>query len=44
MKEENTILAFRLNKIDETRHSFLEQIKHNELKSKEHKKLCKTLN
>ena len=35
---------FRLKKINETRNYFLEEIKQNELMSRNHKKVCTTLN
>ena len=35
---------FRLENIDETRNYLLEEIKQNELMSREHKKVCTTLN
>ena len=38
-----SILEFRLKKLDETRNYFLEEIKHNDLMSKKHKKTCKYL-
>ena len=44
MVEENISQEFRLKSIDETRNYFLEEIKQNELMSKKHKKVCKTLN
>ena len=44
MIEENIIQEFRIKNIDETRNYFLEEIKQNELISKKHKKVCKTLN
>ena len=34
----------RFKNIDETRNYFLEEIEQNELMSKEHKKVCTTLN
>ena len=37
--EENISQEFRLKNIGKTRHYFLEVIKHNELMSKEHKKV-----
>ena len=43
MAEENINRKFRLKSIDETRNYFLEEIKQNELMSKKHKKVCKTL-
>ena len=44
MVEENISQKFRLKNMDETRNYFLEEIKQNELISKKHKKVCKTLN
>ena len=44
MVEENISQEFRLKNIDETRNYFLEEIKQNQLISKKHKKICKTLN
>ena len=35
---------FRSKSIDETRNQFLEEINQNELMSRKHKKVCKTLN
>ena len=35
---------FRLENIDETRNYLLEEVKQNELMSREHKKVCTTLN
>ena len=35
---------FTLKNIDETRNYFLEEIKHNELISRKHKKICATVN
>ena len=35
---------FRLKNIDETRNYFIQEIKQNELMSKKHKKVCKTIN
>ena len=43
MVEENVSQEFRLKYIDETRNYFLEEKKKNELVSKKHKKICKTL-
>ena len=37
-------MTLDLKKRDETRHSSLEEIKHNNLMSKKHKKVCGTLN
>ena len=44
MSRENVSLDFRLKKIDETRNYLLEEIKHNELMSKKHKKVRRALN
>ena len=44
MFEENVSQEFRLKNIDETRNYFLEKIEQNQLMSKKHKKICKTLN
>ena len=44
MVEENISQEFRLKNIDETRNYFLEEIKQNELMTKNHKKVCTTLN
>ena len=44
MTEENISQEFRLKNMDEARNYFLEEIKQNELMSKKHKKVCKTLN
>ena len=44
MGEENINQEFRLRNINETRNYFLEKIKQNELMSKNHEKVCKTLN
>ena len=44
MAEENISQEFRLKHIDETRNYFLEEIKQNELMSKERKKVFTTLN
>ena len=43
MAKENGTLDFSL-KIDEKKNYLLEEIKHNELMSKKHKKVCRTLN
>ena len=37
-------LEFRLKKINETRNSLLEEVKHNDLMSEKHKNTCKCLN
>ena len=44
MEEKIASFDFRLKKIDETRHYFLEETKRKELISNKHKKVCKTLN
>ena len=44
MAEENTSQEFRMKIIDETRNYFIEEINRNELISKNHKKICTTLN
>ena len=44
MIEENISQEFRLKNLDGTRNYFLEEMKQNELMSKKHKKVCKTLN
>ena len=44
MEKENASLEFRFKKIGETRNYYLEEIWHNELISKKHKKTCKTVN
>ena len=44
MVEENISQEFRLKTIDETRNYFLEEIKQNELMSRNHKKVCTPLN
>ena len=44
MAEESTSQEFGLKSVDETRNYFLEEIKQNELMSKNHKKVCTTLN
>ena len=43
MAEENICEEFRLKNMDETRNYFLEEVKQNELMSKNHKKICATL-
>ena len=43
MVEENISQEFKLKNINETNY-FLEEIKQNELVSRKHKKVCKTLN
>ena len=43
MAEENASFNFKLKKFDETRNNLLEEIKHNELISKKHKKRCRAL-
>ena len=37
-------LEFRLKNVNETRNYFLEEMEQNELMSRKHKKICKTLN
>ena len=44
MAEENISQEFRLEKIDETRNYFIEEIKQNKPMSKTHKIVCTTLN
>ena len=44
MTAENISQKFRSNNIDEIGNYFLEEIKHNELISEKHKKICTTLN
>ena len=44
MAEENISQEFRLKNIDETRNYFAEEIEPNELMTRKHKKVCKTLN
>ena len=44
MAEENVSQEFRLKNVDETRNYFLEEVKQNELISKNHKKVCTALN
>ena len=44
MVEKNINQEFKLKNIDETRDDFLKEIKQNELMSRKHKKVCKTLN
>ena len=44
MTEENISQGFRLKNIDETRNCFIEETNWNELMSKNHKKICVTLN
>ena len=44
MAKENVALDFRLKNIDEKINYFLEEIKHNELMSEKHKKVCRALN
>ena len=41
---EEARLEFTLRKINETRNHLLDEIKHNDLMSKKHKKTCKYLN
>ena len=42
MPEENNNQEFRLEKIDEIRNYFTEEINQNELMRKKHKKVCRT--
>ena len=44
MVEENITQEFRLKNIDETRNYFRSEIERNELMSRNHKKVCTTLN
>ena len=44
MAKENVALDFILKNIDEKINYFLEEIKHNELMSEKHKKVCRALN
>ena len=44
MKEENISQQFRLKNIEEIKIYFIREIDQNELMTKKHKKLCKTLN
>ena len=44
MPEENINQEFRLKKMDEIRNHLIEEINHNELMSKKHKKVCRILN
>ena len=44
MVEESISQEFRLKNIDETRNYFLEEIEQNELMSRKHRNVCKTLN
>ena len=44
MVEESISQEFRLKNIDKTRNYFLEEIEQNELMSRKHRKVCKTLN
>ena len=44
MVEENVSQEIRLKNIHETRIYFVKEIRQNELMSKKHKKVCKTLN
>ena len=44
MSEENISQGFRLENIDETRNILIEEINRNKLMSKNHKKVCTTLN
>ena len=42
MVEENKSQEFRMKNIDETRDNLIEEVKRNELMSKNHKKVCTT--
>ena len=44
MTKENISHDFRLKKIDERRNYLLDEIKHNDLMTEKHKKLCRALN
>ena len=44
MAKENVSLDFRLKRIYETRNYHLDKIKHNDLMSEKHKKVCRALN
>ena len=44
MAEQKISQEFKLKNIDKTRHYFLEEIEQNDLMSRNHKKLCTTLN
>ena len=44
MAEENVIQEFTLKNIEETRNYLIEEVNRNELMSKKHRKVCKTLN
>ena len=44
MAKENPSLELRLKKVYETKNYLLDEIKHNDLMSKKHKKMCKALN
>ena len=41
LRTDMSILEFRLKKVDETRNYLTEEIKHNDLMSEKHKKICK---
>ena len=44
MVEESISQEFRLKNVDKTRNYFLEEIEQNELMSRKHRNVCKTLN
>ena len=44
MVKKNASLDLRLKKLDETRHYFLEKIKHNDAMSEKYKEACRALN
>ena len=44
MSEENITQEFRLKNIDKTRNYFITETNQNELMSKKHKKVCRSLN
>ena len=44
MAEENISQEFRLENIGETRNHLIEELNRNELMSKKHKKICRTVN
>ena len=44
MPKENISQQFRLEKVNEARYYFIEEINQNELMTKKHKKICSVLN
>ena len=44
MPKENISQQFRLEKVNEARYYFIEEINQNELMTKKHKKVCSVLN